>query len=57
MKLVHMYESLVRFPVVRALVLTSPTNQELHGGSSMMVATMCLGSNLLLRPMGGVYNT
>ena len=41
MKLVHMHESLVWFPAIRVFVETSPSNQELHGGSSMMVATMC----------------
>ena len=41
MKLVHMYDSLVWFPAIRAFVVTSPLNQELHGGSWMMVATMC----------------
>jgi hypothetical protein len=41
MKLVHMHESLVWFPAIRAFVVTSPSNQELHGGFPMMVTTMC----------------
>jgi len=40
MKLVHTHESLAWFPAIRALIVTSPSDQELHGGSSMMVATM-----------------
>jgi hypothetical protein len=45
-----MHECFVRLPAVRSLVITSPSDQELHGKSSLMIAAMCkdLADNELL---------
>ena len=41
MELVDMHQGFVRFPTVGTCVISSPSNKELHAGSSMMITTMC----------------
>ena len=37
----YMHECFVWLPAVRSLVVTSPSYQEIHGRSSMVIAAMC----------------
>ncbi len=41
MESVDMHECFVWLPAVRRLVVTSPSDQELHGRSSLVITAMC----------------
>ena len=41
-----MHQSFVRFPTVGTCVISSPSNKELHAGSSMMITTVCYNTRI-----------